>query len=155
MEPLEPGSAAPPFELKSLNGKTISLADLRRERPVFLVFMKVSCPVCQMTFPFLDRLSRGGVSIVSVSQDHAGATQSFNAKFGVSFATLLDEETAGYPVSNAYGVNHVPTGFLVEPDGEVSMVMEGFAKRQLEEVGARAGVAPFAASEYVPEWKAG
>jgi peroxiredoxin len=155
-ELIEAGTRAPGFSLLSLAGDVLTLETLLAHgKPVLLAFLKVSCPVCQMTFPFLERMSRGGVQMAAISQDHDGATRNFNSRFGVSFTSLLDTESGGYAASNAYGISHVPTAFLIEPDGEVSLVMEGFVKRQMEEIGQRAGVPAFAPGEYVPEWKSG
>ena len=36
---------------------------------------------------------------------------------------LLDEEDAGFPASNAYGISTVPTMYLVERDGTISRVI--------------------------------
>ena len=141
---LEEGASAPQFDF------------LASDQPVVVAFFKVSCPVCQMTFPFLDRMSSSGTHrFVGVSQDHRGATDNFNSRFGVNFPTLLDPENEGYPASNAFGISQVPTAFLVEPSGKISWVMEGFSKAQMNDLGNRVGVAPFRPGEYVPEWKAG
>ena len=141
---LEEGATAPQFGF------------LASGKPVVVAFFKVSCPVCQMTFPFLDRMSASGTHrFVGVSQDHQGATDNFNSRYGVHFQTVLDQESKGYPASNAFGITHVPTAFLVEPSGEISWVMEGFSKAQMNELGKRVGVTPFHPGEYVPEWKAG
>jgi len=63
-------------------------------------FFKVSCPVCQFTFPFLERLHKryggDGVTFLGISQDDARATQNFAKEYGVTFPLLLDE--SGYPV---------------------------------------------------------
>jgi hypothetical protein len=69
--------------------------------------------------------------------------------------TLLDREEAGYPASNRFGITHVPSLFLVEPDGVISLASDGFVKKDLETIGKRAGVKPFGPDENVPEWKAG
>jgi hypothetical protein len=69
--------------------------------------------------------------------------------------TLLDSEDEGYPASNAFGITHVPSLFLVEPDGTISLASEGFMKTDLEAIGARAGLPVFGAKESVPAWKAG
>ena len=45
--------------------------------------------------------------------------------------------------------------FLVEPDGAISHVIEGWQKRELEWLGGKAGASPFRPGENVPEWKAG
>ena len=52
------GRQAPPFELSSMEGKTHSLENLLAKGPVLAAIFKVSCPTCQYTFPFLERLYR-------------------------------------------------------------------------------------------------
>ena len=155
---LEAGAAAPAFELEDLNGGTRTLRDIAAGKPVLLAFFKVSCPTCQFTFPFLERMYRAGkgsVGVYAISQDDAASTSEFNQEFGISMPTLLDRAERGYPASNAYGLTHVPSLFLVEPDGRISWTSNGFHKQELEELGRRTGVAPFKPSDYVPEWKSG
>jgi len=150
------GSPAPAFELESLGGGLRSLPQILRDGPALLVFYKVSCPVCQLTFPYLERLAAGrGIQIVGISQDDIDATQGFNRHFGITFPTLLDQAKESYPASNAFGITNVPTMFLVEPDGIIASAVSGFSKRDLEAFGKRAGVVPFRTDENVPEWKAG
>jgi peroxiredoxin len=154
---LEAGERAPDFMLRGLDGADHSLASLLAEGPALLAFLKVSCPVCQYTFPFLERLHRNGrgVRFVAVSQDGARDTSEFLDEFGVSFPALLDEERRLYPASNGFRISHVPSMFLVEPDGAVSWASTGFSKPELEELGERVGAATFTAADRVPEWKAG
>jgi len=152
---LSSGSRAPQFTLQDVDGAPHSLADILGRGPVLLALYKISCPVCQLTLPFLDRMAAGQVQIVAISQDDASGTRRFQARFGVSVPTLLDREEDGYPVSNAFGITHVPSLFLVEPDGIISLASEGFMKSELESIGARAGVPPFRQNETVPAWKAG
>ena len=153
---LETGVSAPSFELKSLEGGKKSLADILAAGPALLAFYKVSCPVCQLTFPYLERMAAGkSLQIVGISQDDDSATQSFNQRFGVTFPTLLDQSKENFPASNAYGISSVPSLFLVEKSGEVSKAVSGFSKRDLEAVGERAGVKPFRPDENVPDWKSG
>ena len=153
---LETGARAPAFQLRNLAGDTVSLGDILAKGPALLAFYKINCPVCQLTFPFLERLAAGsGVQVIGISQDDFSATTAFNQRFGITFPTLLDSAKESYPASNAFGITNVPTLFLVEPDGEIANTISGFSKRDLEAVGARAGVKPFRADENVPEWKAG
>jgi peroxiredoxin len=123
--------------------------------PVLLVLYKISCPVCQLTLPFLSRITSGGLQIVAISQDDVASTRRFQARFGVTLLTLLDREEDGYPVSNAFGISHVPSIFLIEPDGIISLASEGFVKADLEAIAVRAGIALFGQDEAVPAWKAG
>ena len=90
-----------------------------------------------------------------VSQNDAGDTRDFNTRFGLSFPTLLDSEKAGFAVSNAFGISSVPTLFLIETDGSIGRVLEGWSKSEIERLGELAGVKPFRPSDSVPEWKAG
>lgn len=153
---LEAGVRAPSFQLKSLDGKPRSLEDILAAGPTLLAFYKVSCPVCQLAFPYLERLAAGSsLQIVGISQDDDNSTKGFNQRFGVTFPTLLDQSKEDYPASNAYGISSVPSVFLVEKDGRIAQSFAGFSKRDLEAVGERAGVKPFRPEDNVPDWKAG
>jgi len=155
MEMLTPGAPAPTFELLSVNDGRRALGDLLKEGPVALAFFKVSCPVCQLAFPFLERMAKGSLQFAGISQDDVSATNAFNARFGVTFPVLIDDSKAGYAVSNAYGISLVPSLFVIEPDGKVSKSFTGFSKSELESLGKRTGIAPFRPDDNVPEWKAG
>jgi peroxiredoxin len=152
---VSPGSQSPQFTLHDLNGAPHSLTALLSTGPVLLAIYKISCPVCQLTLPFLNRIAGGKLQIIAISQDDPPNTRRFQTKFGVSLPTLLDRGEEGYPVSNAFDITHVPSLFLIEPDGAVSMTSEGFNKSDLESIGARAGIQPFRQDETVPAWKAG
>ncbi len=156
-EVLKAGALAPDFELRDLEGRVRSLKEMLAGGPVLLGFFKISCPVCQFTFPFLERLHQaaGPVQFVGISQDDAPDTREFNRAYGITFPTLLDEEEKGYPVSNAFGISVVPSLFLTEPDGKVSWTLEGFSRKDLEALGRRVGAAPFHPGERVPDWKGG
>jgi len=162
-ELLRAGQRAPDFNLARLEQgavrRSVDLGELLRGGPALLAFFKSSCPVCQMTLPFLDRIHRGRtpglLEVYGVSQDDAETTQEFAGEFGIGFPMLLDTEESGYPASNAYGLSHVPSLFLVERDGTIAWSLEGFNKRELLAVAGQAGVNPFRAGEDVPEWRAG
>ena len=130
------GNTAPEFSLKSLEQKQYSLHSLLERGPVVAAFFKISCPVCQFTFPFLERLQQrygsGGATFLGISQDDARATKSFASEYGVTFPVVLDDN--GYLVSNAYGLTNVPTIFLIETDGKVKVSSMGFDKKDLETI---------------------
>lgn len=153
------GEHAPEFRLNDINGFPKSLAELTANGPVLLAFYKTTCPVCQFTFPFLDRIYRQrpseSLSVYAVSQDDANASRAFSTENRVTFPTLLDTRASGYPVSNAYGLSTVPAVFLVERDGTVSWSMEGFSRKDMETLGEKLGVQPFRPGERIPDWKAG
>ena len=153
---LDAGSHVPDVRLKLLSGGAATLREIAARGPVLLAFFKISCPVCQLTFPFLERLHAAGtLAVYGISQNDARDTREFNEDFGVTFPILLDHEAGGFPASNAFGISSVPTLFLVESGGAISHVIEGWRKKEMEWLGAKAGVAVFRQGDNVPEWKAG
>lgn len=129
------GHNAPPFSLATPDGNSISLASALHKGPVVLAFFKITCPVCQFAFPFLERLHKlfsENASVLAISQDDARDTRDFLTEYNLSFSALLDEE--GYPVSNAYGLTNVPTLFLIDSSGKVLVSSVGFVRADLETI---------------------
>ena len=152
---LTAGTNAPDFALEDLSGSKQTLSDILARGPALLVFYKVSCPVCQLALPYLERLSKGSLQVIGISQDDARGTSRFRDTYGLTMSTLLDREEEHYPASNAFRITRVPSLFLVEPDHTISLASDGFVKGDLEAIGRRAGVHPFGPGDNVPEWKAG
>ena len=152
---LASGAKAPSFTLRDHAGNTRTLDSILERGPALLALYKVSCPVCQLTAPYLERLSNGSLQVVNVSQDDEAATRKFEQTYGLTAASLLDRKQDGYHLSNALGIDHVPSLFLVEQDGTISFARSGFSKAELEQLGVRAGVQVFRQGDNVPEWKAG
>jgi len=164
MTTIAAGATAPGFSLKSIDGKEYSLGKLLGRGPVVVAFFKISCPVCQFTFPFIERLFRrygaDDVAFLGISQDDAAKSREFAQKFGVTFPILLDEK--GYPVSNGYRLTTVPTFLLIDSDANVKVSCTGFGKPELEEIAKelaerkKIALAPlFATNENVPAHKPG
>ena len=154
---LPAGIIAPNLELPDLAGEARELVPNAAE-PVLLAFFKVNCPTCQLALPFLERSHQGSdgrLRVLAVSQDSSDATSRFRKSFGITMPTLIDDDESGYEASNAYGLTHVPSLFLIEPDGRVSWSGDGFARADFARIGERFGADPFLPGEYVPEWKAG
>jgi peroxiredoxin len=164
MTTITEGKTAPAFALADTEGRKHTLEEMLKTGPAVLAFYKVSCPVCQFTFPFLERIHRACASdkarVIGISQDDAQDSREFMQEFGLSFPSLVDE--SGYPVSNAYGLTYVPTVLLVAPDGKVQVSCVGFGKKELEQISAemaRASGRPpapvFLPGESVPDYKPG
>ena len=166
MPALEAGVRAPDIELQDLDGRRFSLKEALKKGPVVAAFFKVSCPVCQLAFPYFDRVFKayeksGRFTFIGVSQDNASDTKTFNRQYGVSFPVLLDP-SGKYPVSNAYGLTNVPTAFLVSSDGEIEFSSVSWSKADVEELGRRLAhisdaspVQVFQPEEKVAEYKPG
>ncbi len=166
MPALEAGVNAPEIDLQYLDGRKFSLKEARKNGPVVAVFFKVSCPVCQMALPYLDRIFKaygksGKFTFLGVSQDNAADTQAFNRQFGVTFPVLLDP-VGKYPVSNAYGLTNVPTTFLISPEGEIEFTTVSWSKADVEQLSRRLAMLTdqdaaqvFQPGEKVAEYKPG
>mgnify|MGYP000873572177 CR=1 FL=1 len=152
---LEAGHTAPDFQLETVEGGRRSLDSILAEGPALVAFYKVSCPTCQLTLPYLERLRGGSFQIFTICQDEADRAQEFGDVFDVHLPNLLDKAGDGYPVSNAYGITHVPAMFLIEPDRRISWTWTGFHKRELESLAQRAGKPIFRPDDRVPESKYG
>ena len=153
---LQKGARVNPFTLTRLEGGQTSLTEITARGPALLAFFKVNCPVCQLTFPFLERIhSAERLPVYGISQNCAEDTRDFDRHFGITLPMLLDAEASGFPVSNTFGISSVPTMFLIEPDGTISQVSEGWHKGDIAQFGALAGVNPFQPTDSVPEAKAG
>ena len=141
MATLKAGTLAPDFTLSTMDGKKFSLRDALGRGPVIAAFFKVSCPTCQYTFPFLERIHKTygnkNVTIVGVSQNEKKDTASFIKEYGVTFPILLDD-TKTYPVSNAYGLTNVPSIFWIAPDGEIEVSSVGWDRKEIEDMSRKA-----------------
>jgi peroxiredoxin len=165
MPALETGLRAPEINLSFLDGGKFSLRQSLAHGPVVAAFFKVGCPVCQLAFPYLERIFKaysksGKFTLVGISQDNVQDTLAFNREFGVTFPTLLDEKK--YPVSNAYGLTNVPTIFVISPQGEIESTTVGWSRtamqdlnQQLARLGNAAAVQLFEPGDSVPEFKPG
>jgi len=158
------GKNAPSFELTDTDGNAHSLQAGLTQGPLLAAFFKVSCPTCQYTFPFIERLYQQfqskGVQVWGISQDDARESQRFAKQYAVTFPLLLDDDH--YEISRQYGLKYVPTLFLISPDGRVELWSEGFTKAdllQIQKLFAKYhSLAPpplFEARERVPEYKPG
>ena len=162
---LEAGQKAPSFDLKTLTGENHSLADTLKKGPAVVVFFKTSCPTCQYTFPFLERLhkrfSGERVQVVGVSQDPPEDTAEFYQEYCLSFPMLIEDEN--FMVSSAYELHFVPSIFLIHQNGEIQISSEGFCKVDLlaiqDELSKvelpNSGPEIFFSGEAIPEYKPG
>jgi peroxiredoxin len=165
MAALVTGVTAPEFKLTTTDGRAVSLRDSLQRGPVIAAFFKISCPICQMTLPYLERIykaySSDKFTFLGISQDDRIDTKAFAREYGITFPLGIDPSDK-YTASNAYGLTNVPTIFLVEPDGGIALSSVGWSKADIEVINRRvaqaAGAKPkpvFKPGEDVPEFKAG
>jgi peroxiredoxin len=162
---LKAGTKAPDFTLPTIDGGKFRLREELARGPVVLSFFKVSCPVCQYAFPFLQRIFQAytgkNVNLVGVSQNTGKDTAAFLREFGVTFPVLLDDPSH-YSVSNAYGLTNVPTTFWIGQEGEIEISSVGWMKDEIEQINRKAAASSsqtirpvFQPTEQVPAFRAG
>ncbi len=115
------GSVAPAVSLKTLDGKTVSLADYRG-RVVMLNFWATWCPPCRAEMPSMERLHKAMQGFdfvmlaVNVEENGAQAVAAFLKSQPHSFPVLLDAEAGA---QNAFGVFRFPETFIINKDGVI------------------------------------
>jgi len=122
---LSKGKPAPDFTLKTLDGKKISLSDLKG-KVVLVNFWATWCPPCREEMPLFERVYRKykdkGFEILAISTDSSvDPIKKFVKEFKVSFPVLLDDGK----VSNLYSIQGLPTSFLIDREGKVVKVRLG------------------------------
>jgi thiol-disulfide isomerase/thioredoxin len=119
--------AAPDFTLKSRSGENIKLSELKGE-VVMVNFWASWCGPCREEMPKLEQMykryqSRGLTVIgVNVEQDARVAERMLN-DIPVSFPILFDPHNK---VGELYGINVMPSTFLLDRDGTVRYLHRGY-----------------------------
>jgi thiol-disulfide isomerase/thioredoxin len=110
---------APAWQLKTQEGKTISLSDYHG-KPVILHFWATWCPYCKKLQPKLVELqqkySDSGIEMVSISfnEDEGALPQDEIKARGYDFITAVNGES----VVSLYGVKGTPTTFFINRQGK-------------------------------------
>ena len=124
MDLIEVGASAPP------------VPGLTGDGPAAVVFYKVTCPVCQMAAPKVDVLGRAYPGrVVGVGQDPNGELERFGREWGMAVPAVPD--LPPYDVSNAFGIETVPTVILVGGDGTVVDTVVSWDRDGYNRVSAR------------------
>ena len=126
---------APQFRLLNLDGKPVTLADLKG-RALLVVFWTTWADPCRELLPTLVELQKqyGGdtFTVLGLSLDEKGAktVKEFATAQQLNFPILM----ANYDVIQGFGgLTEIPTLFLVEPDHTIRRRYAGtVAKRVLE-----------------------
>ena len=125
--PAQAASPAPDFTLKTLAGPNLKLSE-QRGQVVLINFWATWCAPCKQEMPHLNRLSDkyrdAGFVLLGVNvDDDPKKAAAEAARLGIRFPVLLDEAKA---VSKLYGLDAMPTTFVVDRDGQVRHVHQGY-----------------------------
>ncbi len=129
------GKSAPAFQLTSLEGKTVSLADLKGQ-VVVLDFWASWCPPCIESLPHMGKLYEqkrdDGVKVfaINVAEDKA-AVEAFLKSKNIDIPVLLDKDGS---VARKYNATSIPQTVVIGKDGTVKNVFACFGKDTLTKV---------------------
>lgn len=128
---LKANQIAPDFELPVFeNGKSHYYGAGNKE--AILIFYKFSCPICQLSLPFLQHIYDAygdSFYFVSIAQDGPEPTEQFRRQYKITMPTLMD--MAPYPVSREYQLTSVPSIFFAGMDHKIIYSGEGFVKQEI------------------------
>lgn len=122
---LEAGDKAPDFVLTDVNGETHQLSDYEG-KGVFLNFWGTWCEPCKEEMPHMEKLAnefKGEVEILAVNVGESNfQVTNFAEQYGLTFPIAIDE---GKEVMDTYGVDPLPTTFMIKPDGTIDQIVIG------------------------------
>lgn len=119
--------------------------------PRLVVFYKVTCPVCQMAAPKVATFEEAFPGrVIGVGQDPVQELEAYGREFGAPGVPFVPD-LEPWDVSNAYGIDVVPTFVLVDGHGLVADTVVAWERegvnRLAERLATLAGVAPVVISE--------
>ena len=127
LELLKPGTPAPDFKMKTLEGKSFKFAKATKGKYVVLDFWASWCPDCRKDIPNMQRIYEKfaplGVQFIGVSMDTdrekwAAAVE----KYGISYPQVSElVKFHDTEIAALYGVKWIPSMYLIGPDGKVML----------------------------------
>jgi len=115
------GKAASNFTLKTHDGKSLTLSNLKGKRGAVLVFFATWCPPCMAEVPEVKQLAaasrKKGVLVFGVNiRQNKRIIERFVKDKAINYRILLDSDAK---VARAYGVRGIPTLIGIDTDGIV------------------------------------
>jgi len=126
---LMPGEPAPDFSLPDIDGKAVTLSQLR-DKTVLIAFWSTWCSRCEEELSFLrDQFGqRDDVAVLLINQDSETNVSpkrivELRAKLNLRFPIIMD---TGLVLWNLFGINALPTTMVIGRNGKILFVEPNF-----------------------------
>lgn len=135
---LSNGDTPPDFTLTSLDGKNVTLSELRGKK-VVLNFWATWCPPCKAEMPHMqnyyeqyakkDNVEIIAVNLTSEERDVTAdakidSVMTFRDSFELTFPILLDQDPKN-SIGIAYQILTIPTTYFIDSNGYIQRAIKG------------------------------
>ncbi len=115
------GQQSPDFSVKTMDGQTVRLSDLRG-KPVLVNFWATWCGPCTTELPNIEKayeaFAQDGLQVLAldnIDSDSIPSVRDYIRKFGLTFTIGLDEGNQVY--DKTYAAFGLPTSVLIDRNG--------------------------------------
>jgi thiol-disulfide isomerase/thioredoxin len=133
-----PSGLAPDFSLKSLDGRQITLSQLKG-RVVLLDFWATWCGPCRESIPHLIQLYQNyresGFELIGMNVDKGDGevVRRYITSMDIPYPVVSVPEE----VVRSYQVNGIPATFLIDQNGKITEKMVGYSSAIVQQLNAR------------------
>ncbi len=114
----------PPIHQMTLSGEEFSLDNLKGE-PSIIHFWGTWCPICNIEQGTIESMGKSyPMMTIAMRSGSDAEIADYLIEKGVSYRVINDNSGA---ISNRYGVSAVPTTFILDREGVIRFVTQGYS----------------------------
>lgn len=112
------------FSGQLIDGSSFAITDFAG-KPVLVHFWATWCPICDLEKDSIESISHD-YPVISVASWSEGLSEvsAYMTKNNLSFPVMLDDSGE---IAGDFGLQGVPTSFILAPDGEITFVETGYS----------------------------